>query len=287
MRSSLERGPATAARSVYVPAMEIRSLGLRTDVALLELGGSVVEHHDDHVVVRTPDNPTYWWGNFLLVGSVPEPDETSRWLERFAEAHPAATHTAIAFDTTTGRTEQLGGFADAGLTVETATVMTAGAVDEPAHPQRAAAYRALDGDEDWGQWVDLRVACRDERQSEAGTREYSVRQSQAYRRLVSDGHGQWFGAFENGRLLSSMGLFRASDGLARFQSVETHPDARRRGLAGTLVHHVSGFGLTELGAHTLVMVADPTYAAIRLYRSLGFTDSESVLQAERAPLDAA
>jgi len=171
--------------------------------------------------------------------------------------------------------------------VDTATVMTAGAVDEPAHPQRAAEYRALDGDEDWGQWVELRVACRDERQSEAGTREYSVRQSQAYRRLVSDGHGQWFGAFENGRLLSSTGLFRASDGLARFQSVETHPDARRRGLAGTLVHHVSGFGLMELGAHTLVMVADPAYAAIRLYRSLGFTDSESVLQAERAPLDAA
>ena len=244
--------------------MEIGSLGLRTDVALLELGGSVVEHHDDHVVVRTPDNPTYWWGNFLLVGSVPEPGETARWLERFAEA-----------------------FADAGVTVETATVMTAGAVDEPAHPQRAAAYRALDGDEDWVQWVDLRVACRDERQSEAGTREYSLRQSEAYRRLVSDGHGQWFGAFEDGSLLSSMGLFRASDGLARFQSVETHPDARRRGLAGTLVHHVSGFGLTELGAHTLVMVADPTYAAIRLYRSLGFTDSESVLQAERAPLDAA
>jgi predicted GNAT family acetyltransferase len=83
-----------------------------------------------------------------------------------------------------------------------------------------------------------------------------------------------------------MGLFRASEGLARFQSVETHPDARRRGLAGTLVHHVSDFGLTEIGAHTLVMVADPTYAAIRLYRALGFTDSESVLQAERAPLDA-
>lgn len=266
--------------------MEIRSLGLRTDVALLELGGSVVEDRDDHLVVRTPDNPTYWWGNFVLVGSVPEPGETSRWLERFAEAHPAATHTAIAFDTTTGRTEQLGGFADAGLTVETATVMTAGTVDEPAHPRRAAAYRALDGDEDWVQWVGLRVACRDERQSEAGTREYSDRQSEAYRRLVSDGHGQWFGAFENGRLLSSMGLFRASDGLARFQSVETHPDARRRGLAGTLVHHVSGFGLTELGAHTLVMVADPTYAAIRLYHSLGFTDSESVLQAERAPVEA-
>ena len=138
-------------------------------------------------------------------------------------------------------------------------------------------------DEDWAQWIGLRVACRDERHSEAGIREYSVEQSRAYRRLVADGHGRWFGAFEDGRLVSSMGLFRASEGLARFQSVETHPDARRRGLAGTLVHHVSRFGLDELGARTLVMVADPTYDAIRLYRSVGFTDSETLLQAERGP----
>ena len=266
--------------------MEIRSVGLRTDVALLELGGSIVEHHDDHLVVRTPENPTFWWGNFLLVGSVPEPPETARWLARFEEALPDARHAALAFDTTTGRTEQLVGFADRGLTVEAATVMTAGAVHEPAHPQRGADNRALDGDRDWAQWVDLRVACRDERHSDEAIREYSVEQSRAYRLLVDHGHGQWFGAFEDGRLLSSMGLFRASEGLARFQSVETHPDARRRGLAGTLVHHVSAFGLGELGAHTLVMVADPTYDAIRLYRSVGFSDSESLLQAERAPVEA-
>ena len=34
---------------------------------------------------------------------------------------------------------------------------------------------------------------------------------------------------------------------------------------------------------TLVMVADPEYLAIRIYRSVGFTDSESQLQAEKAP----
>nr|MBA2558703.1 GNAT family N-acetyltransferase [Propionibacteriales bacterium] len=34
---------------------------------------------------------------------------------------------------------------------------------------------------------------------------------------------------------------------------------------------------------TLVMVADPDYPAIRLYRSLGFVDTETQLQAERPP----
>ena len=263
--------------------MEIRSLGLRTHVGLLQLGGSVVEDRDDHLVVRTPDNPTYWWGNFVVLGSVPEPSTTSRWLGRFAEAFPGARHVALALDTATGRVEQLAGFAAAGLTVETSTVMTARSVAPPPRPQRVATYRAFEGEDDWGQWVELRVACRDEQHSEADIREYSLRQGGAYRRLAENGHGQWFGAFEGGRLLSSMGLFRASEGLARFQSVETHPEARRRGLAGTLVHHVSRFGFGELEAHTLVMVADPTHPAIRLYRSLGFADGESVLQAERAP----
>ena len=49
------------------------------------------------------------------------------------------------------------------------------------------------------------------------------------------------------------------------------------------MQHVSRYGLGELGARTLVMVADPDYLAIRVYRSVGFTGSETQLQAERPP----
>ena len=94
------------------------------------------------------------------------------------------------------------------------------------------------------------------------------------RAVVEEGHGAWWGAFVDGRLTTTMGLVRAGDGLARFQSVETHPDFRGRGLAGTLVHRVSGYGFDELGARTLVMVADPDYLAVRIYRSVGFADTE-------------
>jgi hypothetical protein len=40
------------------------------------------------------------------------------------------------------------------------------------------------------------------------------------------------------------------------------------------VHHASVVGLREFGIRDLVMVADPEYSAIRIYRSLGFTESE-------------
>ena len=47
--------------------MDIRSLGFRTDLRLLEMTGSVIEDRGTHLVVRTPANPTYFWGNFLLL----------------------------------------------------------------------------------------------------------------------------------------------------------------------------------------------------------------------------
>jgi len=42
-------------------------------------------------------------------------------------------------------------------------------------------------------------------------------------------------------------------------------------------------GTLEIGARTLVMVADPDYHAIRVYRAVGFDGTESQLQAQRAP----
>lgn len=265
--------------------MDLTSLGYRTDLALLQLAGTQVEDRGDHLVVRSPHNPLHWWGNFLLLQSVPPADETDRWLDRFAETFPDAKHRTFGFDGTTGTVADLRAFADRGLSAEAQTVMTATAVHAPARPNTEATYRSLASDSDWAQSVELRTACDDGGEDPADRLEYDTLKAKSNREMAEAGHGGWFGAFVDGRLVSQMGLFRASEGLARFQSVETHPDFRGRGLAGTLVHHVSQVGFTELGAHTLVMVADPTYLAIRLYRSVGFTDSESQLQAEKGPRD--
>ena len=56
--------------------MEIKSLGYRTDLLLLELSGSVFHDAGEYVVVRTPDNPGFWWGNFLLYRTPFAPGDT-------------------------------------------------------------------------------------------------------------------------------------------------------------------------------------------------------------------
>lgn len=261
--------------------MNITSLGLQTDLALLEYGGSIIEDRNGHAVVRSPHNPLFWWGNFIVLPAPPPAGEAQQWLDTFHKEFPDAEYVAIAIDGIDGTVADLEGFAKLGLTPEGSTVMTASEVHPPPRPNADAEYRTLTSERDWEQFVELRLVCKDPGHSDGGYREFASAQGATRRKLIADGLGQWWGAFVDGALVSQMGLFKAGDGLARFQSVETHPDFRGRGLAGTLVHTVSRYGFDDLGADTLVMVADPDYLAIRVYRSVGFADTETQLQVER------
>ena len=262
--------------------MDIQGLGWRTDLALLEISGSLLEDRGDHVVVRTPDNPTFWWGNFVLLAAPPtDAADARQWLGVFEAEFPAAEHRTFGIDGTDGTAADGAPLVALGMETEVSSVMTATSVHEPSRPNREATYRPLESDADWEQQVELTMAG----ESVGYDREFSEGRARAHRGLAEAGHGQYWGAFEDGRLLSSMGLFRASPGLARFQTVKTHPDARGKGLAGTLVHEISRFGFTDLGAETLVMVADPEYLAIRVYRGVGFADTEVQIGVERKPVE--
>ena len=259
--------------------MDVVSLGYRTDLALLSAGGSLVEDRGDHLVVRSPHNPRHWWGNLLLLDRVPAAADAPRWLERFAEQFPDADHVALGVDGRSGRVSDLAAWTAHGLVAEAQAVMTATSVRPPARAA-AAVCRGLMTDDDWSQSVELRVRCHDGPEEPSAFRAYASAQAHTRRQLVDAGHGGWFGAFDGDRLVCQMGLFRGGPGLARFQSVETDPDHRRRGLAGALVHHVGRYGFGTLGAERLVMVADPDYHAVDLYRALGFAVTETQLQAE-------
>jgi hypothetical protein len=259
--------------------MHLRSLGYRTDLALLQLGGSTVEDRGTHLVVRTPDNPTFYWGNYLLLATPPEPGSGAHWLTVFESELPEARHRTFGVDGTTGSIDDLAELARVGLVADVSSVMTARSVHPPARPHASAEIRLLEGDDDWTQQVALSVAGEDEHV----TGEFATRRAAAQRRKVEDGHGAWFGAFLGGRLEASLGIFAASPGLARFQEVKTRPAARGQGLCGTLVHAASRYALDEMDAETLVMVADPDYLAIRIYRSVGFEETETQLGAARTP----
>ncbi|HEY4568196.1 MAG TPA: GNAT family N-acetyltransferase [Kribbella sp.] len=262
--------------------MEITSLGYRTDLLLLELSGSVFHDAGEYVVVRTPDNPGFWWGNFLLYRTPFATGDTKLRLDDFHRELPAARHVAFGIDSVDGVIGAEDELVAAGFTIERNVVMTASEVIPPSRPNDEATYRLLSTDDDWVQLFQQSLATAP-MEVESGYEDFTRRKLAAQRVLVEAGHGVWFGAFDGNRLQSSLGLMFDGKGLARFQSVQTSPEDRGRGLASTLVHRASTYGLTEGGARTLVMVADPDYLAIRIYRALGFTDSETQLQCTLPP----
>jgi GNAT superfamily N-acetyltransferase len=261
--------------------VDVRSLGYRTDLMVRALEGSQIEDRGDYLVVRSPHNPTFWWGNFLLAPAPPPPGQAWDWLDRFTAEFPAARHVALGVDVTEAGEVGAAGLLAAGLRLTSLAVLTASAVHPPPRPSTRATCRLLTGDADWQQAAELRAAASGG--GPGGEPGFMQGRLATQRAMTEAGHGWWFGAFTEGRLRAQLGVIVGDDGLARYQHVETHPAARRQGLAGTLVWHAGQYAAASGRVHTLVVVADPGDSAISVYRSTGFATAQAQLSFDRQP----
>src|SRR5260370_25035382 len=143
------RHPTTLSR------VEVRSLGYRTDLMVRLLEGSKLDDRGDYLAIRSPQNPAYWWGNFLLLSAPPHRGETRKWLDLFAAEFPGAQHVALGIDVTEASAVKPAELVAAGLRMDRSTVMVAAEVHEPPNPNQPATYRVLSGDEDSRQAAEL------------------------------------------------------------------------------------------------------------------------------------
>lgn len=262
--------------------MDIRSLGFRTDLRLLEMTGSEIEDRGTHLVIRTPENPTYFWGNFLLLRGLPVPGGEREVIGAFHTEFPLAEHVSIGVDGAEDLTEALEPFAKAGMEVDVGTVLTTGALVAPRPVAEEVEVRPLESDDDWEGRARLSHHLWSQT-DEATFMTYARRKCAQERGLVARGLGRRYGAFVDGELVSTAGIFVTHAGIARYQSVETHPDHRRQGLAAAVVHAAGEHALATYRIEVLVIAADTDGDAIRIYRSLGFTDVERHNTLERRP----
>ncbi len=271
------------------------SLGWRTDLIFARFDGQVMAR-SNHLLVRTPGNPTFWWGNFLLFQHAPGAGDLARWMalfeEEIAARQPASRHRAFGVDVR-DRLTLPPEFAAAGFELNEATVLTltreqllAPASSLPVGFE----FHVLALPRDSAAVVDKQVVVDEARYEPVGYRVFAERQMERYAAMQRAGLGHWFGIVTqvDGRsvLAASCGLFRdptRPDGLGRFQYVSTHPAWRRRGLCTALVHAACRHGFEGMDLRTLVMVADPDDVAIGVYESLGYRRGVSTWQFERAP----
>ena len=129
--------------------MHVTSLGFRTDLALLTSSGSLVEDRGTHLVVRSPDNPSYFWGNFLLLAQPPAPGGEREVVGAFHTEFPLADHVSIGIDTADLADAARASFEEAGLTVDVGTVLTASSLQVTRVIASEVEVRPLADDEEW------------------------------------------------------------------------------------------------------------------------------------------
>lgn len=267
--------------------MQLRSLGYRTDLIFHRFEGDVTDR-GRYLVVRTPRNPTYRWGNFLIFDAPPGPGDFGRWTSLFegeVGRPPEVTHKVFGWDAVDeAQGEQKQGevapFVEAGYTLETSAVMATSTLKPPPKYNRDIEIRMLT-EADYAAVVDLHVLSGYEGESEADYRRFWEANMRGFGRMVRAGRGAWFGAFLGGELVADMGVFTDGE-LARYQAVVTHPEYRRRGICGTLLYEVGRYALRR-GARTLVIVANDAYFAKNIYASAGFTPRERQMGLEWVP----
>lgn len=255
--------------------MEVRSLGYRTDLIFPAFDGEIVDC-GDYLVIRSPTNPTFYWGNFLLFSRPPQAGDYDRWRELFAKeigAPPQVNHMTFGWEDTTGAVGEVAPFLEAGFRINHFVVLAARGVQPPRYLTREVQVRPLRSDEDWKQALENQVRCREPEFEENGYRRFMADRLARLRAMHRAGLGDWYGAFQGPQLVADLGIFHDQE-LGRFQSVATHPQFRRRGIAGTLVYEAARQALTQYNLERLVIVADEGSAPARLYGSVGFETVE-------------
>ncbi|MET1059401.1 MAG: GNAT family N-acetyltransferase [Nocardioides sp.] len=253
-------------------------LSWRTDIAVLVGSGSSVDEHVDHLVVRTPDNPTYAWGNFVMVTDPAGVDEAARWEAVFRSSFPEAGHRAIGLP---AAPTDPAAWEACGLEIEHEDVLVRDATLDRHPLPDGYVVRPLMTDADWEQSHALRLAdLSEEERAASGRGDHERGATEARRRLADGGNAVFLGAFAGDELAADQGILDCGAGVARYQDVMTKAAHRRRGLTSHLLGEASAWA-ADRGVHTWVILADAGEAPSLLYQKLGFRPSEPSSQAYR------
>lgn len=246
------------------------SLGALTGLAIDRLSGAEIIERDDHLVVRTASNPTHFWGNCIYVLDPARVNDSAAWLAVFEREFPAAEH----------RLFRLAAAPDAdawpGFSVEADETLVADAVPRRTPCPDGYVSRAMTTT-DWDDYLPFALAenARTGEYEPEAHATYLARLVLARQKLEAAGVARFFGAFAaDGTLVSHLGIVvcppvLGRSGLARYQSVDTDGEHRRRGLAAHLVG-LAGAWAAERGATHWVICTQTTNPAGRVYRRAGF-----------------
>jgi len=255
--------------------MEVSSISYSTLLYQLSFI-SKIEDRDYYKVISTPTNPKYHWGNFLLFKDSPTTDDHHKWQSLFKKefASIAVEHMAFAWDSPIGEKGEIDGFLDDGFYFEYDDILTSTQVKLPPRINKEISIRPLHSDSDWRESAELNLLCA-EHDQKLRDRPSVVTLMDDFRYLAKKCKGAWMGAFIDDRLIGDMGIYEGGRSIGLISMVKTHPAFRERYVCSTLLYQTAMKAFEDFGYKKLVLVADTTGIAGKIYKKVGFAVEEN------------
>lgn len=253
--------------------MELKSVGLNSDLYIISNTSKVIDC-GNYLKIESPNNPEFFWGNFLIFSNPPQNADYENWINIFQQEfghNKDIKHLAFTWDIFGGKPE-LENFITAGFILEETVLMSTKKL-KLINPNTNLEYRTISSANDWEQLVELQIetGLLELNYNPKIYREFVQRRFSDYKMMVDKNMGKWFGAFLNGKLVSDLGLFGDHQNM-RFQSIETKSEYRKQGIAQNLMVYAA----TTLNSENYILQADSKGKAIDLYMKMGFEIKEVI-----------
>ena len=252
----------------------------KTDLEILKLTGSEIIQNIDYLIIRTPTNPNYHWGNFLMVLDPNSVDSATRWIGTFQNEFPYANWTSIGLPC---MPRKIDAWESNGINLEQLEIMTTQQLPIFSTLSDEYTSRIISGD-DWELLINKEIQENlDSGQFDHLVHEKFVRDTNRSRKSLCDaGKASWFGVFHDDSLVANLGIV-ACDNIGRYQSVETNQAHRRKGLASHLIRIAADWA-REKSCNEFVIITESTNNAGLLYKKVGFRSQLGGVSAYKEPL---
>jgi GNAT superfamily N-acetyltransferase len=241
------------------------------------MSGSKITDFGDHLVVKTPHNPNYHWGNCILVNDPWSAADADKWIQRYSEVFPDHQWLAVGLPQMPANNEA---WIRHGVTLEQLDVLSTQTL--PKQKPLADGYAArIFREHDWETLTkrELAEGLREGGYEPAVIESFVVETNANRKQMVDSGKAAWFGAFFDGEMVANLGMVTCGE-TGRYQSVETNSNHRRKGLASHLLGLAANWSQNQ-GCNNWVIVTQETNDAGRVYRRAGFSPDVSAVNAYR------
>ncbi|MFC1746414.1 GNAT family N-acetyltransferase [Candidatus Riflebacteria bacterium] len=254
---------------------KVKSFGLATDLFISSFESEVTER-ENYLVIKTPDQPGNFWGNFILFKNPPGAGDADTWMSIYRHEFKCKAPKFFAFkwDISRLNLEKIKPFLEKGFHIHHDLVLSVEKIKKPGHYNNLLQIKMIKTAKEWCQVVDVHLD-EEWKRSPHSQKEFMQKKVEVFRKFSREKLGCRFGAFKNNKLVGELGIYCHKD-VGRLNLIATHRNYRRQGVCQTLLYEAAKYAFDIMKLKHLVVIADRDYHAKKIYKTLGFKLKEKL-----------